>query len=160
MDENRTRFPNKAGDHEDTDAILTAELHAAGITTLGEAEPELWSDGMAEFTRRTSGEVKTSVQGSLHGWLFTRAWVYWIARGPGINVDTAERLHAKHGRSVRVSGHCGCPSPREWYKGFAVDLYHVDDVEGLKALADTIKEVFQKNVDYLKANNIEAKPQG
>ena len=42
---------------------------------------------------------------------------------------------------MRVEGHCGCPSPLEYNKGFAVGLYHVDTPEGLKALADTIKQV-------------------
>ena len=59
-------FPNKAGDHADTDDILRAELKAAGIPTLQEAEgkpPEY----LADMLRRNSGEVKTSVIGCLHG---------------------------------------------------------------------------------------------
>lgn len=134
------RFPNKAGDHADTDDILRAELAAAGIPTLQEAEGK-GPDFLADMLRRTSGEVKTSVIGCLHGWEFKRAWTYWIATGPGIEVDAAERLHAEHGRTVRVEGHCGCPSPREQFKGLACGSYHVDDAAGLKALADTIKEL-------------------
>ena len=89
------------------------------------------------------GEVKTSVIGVLHGWQFKRAWYYWVASGPGIEVEAAERLHATHGQSVRVDGHCGCPSPREWFKGLACGSYHVDDAEGLRALADCIKTLVQ-----------------
>jgi hypothetical protein len=133
-----TRFPNKAGDHADTDDILRAELRAAGIPTLQEAEGAP-NGFMADLLRRSSGEVKTSVRGTLHGWKFERAWYYWMCSGPGIDVTTAERLHATHGRTVRVDGHCGCPSPREWFKGLACGSYHVDDAEGLKALADTIR---------------------
>jgi hypothetical protein len=133
-----TRFPNKAGDHADTDDILRAELRAAGIPTLQEAEGAP-NEFMADLLRRSSGEVKTSVRGTLHGWKFERAWYYWMCSGPGIDVTTAERLHAAHGRTVRVDGHCGCPSPREWFKGLACGSYHVDDAEGLKALADTIR---------------------
>ncbi len=132
------RFPNKAGDHEDTDAILTAELNAAGIQTMQQAEgkgPEF----MAEMMRRNSGEVKTSIMGVLNGWKFERAWYYWMASGPGIELEAADRLHEAHGKTVRVAGHGGCPSPREWFKGLAVGHYHVDDSDGLKALADTIK---------------------
>lgn len=142
------RFPNKAGDHADTDEILRAELKAAGIPTLQESDgkpPEF----MAEFLRRTSGEVKTSVQGYLHGWQFKRAWYYWTAEGPGIDVETAEALHAAHGKEVRVAGHCGCPSPREWFKGLACGSYHVDSAEGLKALADTIKGLVEKSAAKL-----------
>lgn len=135
-----SRFPNKAGDHADTDEILRDELKAAGIPTLQEdagREPEY----LAGMLRRSSGEVKTSVMGVLHGWSFKRAWYYWMAEGPGIEVVAAEALHASHGRSVRVAGHCGCPSPTEWYKGLAVGDYHVDTPDGLKALADTIKGI-------------------
>lgn len=133
-------FPNKAGDHLDTDDILRAELKAAGIQTMQEADGK-GPEYMAELFRKMSGEVKTSVIGILHGWKFTRAWYYWVCEGPGIEVAAAEALHASHGRSVRVDGHCGCPSPREQYKGLAVGLYHVDDPEGLKALADTIRKL-------------------
>ncbi len=90
---------------------------------------------------RNQGEVKTSVRGSLHGWCFSRAWTYWIARGPGIPPRYADELHEKHGQEVRVDGHCGCPSPKEWFKGFAVGHYHVDTQLGLKALANTIRRV-------------------
>lgn len=136
-------FPNKAGDHADTDDILRAELHAAGIQTLQEAEskpPEF----LADMLRKQSGEVKTSVMGVLYGWQFKRAWYYWVASGPGIDVETAEVLHATYGREVRVAGHCGCPSPREWFRGLACGSYHVDSAEGLKALADTIKGLVAK----------------
>lgn len=132
------RFPNKAGDHPDTDDILRAELKAAGIPTLQE-ESGHSPEYMADMLRRASGEVKTSVVGTLHGWEFRRAWYYWMCSGPGIEVEAAERLHATHGKDVRVAGHCGCPSPREWFKGLACGHYHVDSPEGLKALADTIQ---------------------
>ena len=127
------RFPNKAGDHADTDQILRVELEAAGIDVHEH-----------EFMRRNSGEVKTAIMGSLYGWSFKRAWYYWVAEGPGIDVVTAEQLHATHGRTVRVDGHCGCPSPSEWFHGLACGNYHVDDSEGLKALADTIKGLVAK----------------
>jgi len=123
-------FPNRAGNHPDNDAVLRAELEAAGIKVTEH-----------EFLRDTSREVKTAVIGTLHGWVFTREWYYWVCKGPGIEVAAAERLHAAHGQTVRVDGHCGCPSPREAFHGLACGLYHVDDAPGLKALADTIKEL-------------------
>ena len=139
-----TRFPNKAGDHQDTDDILRAELKAAGIQTLQEYSnkpPEY----LAEMLRGSSGEVKTSVIGLLHGWEFTRNWYYWVAKGPGIDVDTAEELHARFGNEVRVNGDAGCQNPREAFKGLACGFYHVDSAEGLKALADTIKGLVEKS---------------
>lgn len=128
------RFPNKAGRHGDTDDILRAELEAAGIVVE-----------QNDLFRSTSGEVHTSIVGTLHGWTFRRAWYYWVCEGPGIEVAAAERLHAEHGQTARVAGHCGCPSPREWFKGLACGLYHVDDAPGLRALADTIKALVQPN---------------
>lgn len=135
-----SKFPNKAGDHADTNDILRAELKAAGIQTMQEHDghpPEF----MAAILRESSGEVKTSIIGCLHGWTFKRAWYYWMCDGPGIELQAAEKLHATHGTVVRVDGHCGCPSPRDAYKGLAVGHYHVDTPEGLKALAETIKGI-------------------
>lgn len=128
------RFPNKAGSHADTDDVLTAELEAAGITVH-----------RMDVFRNRNGEVKTSVLGELHGWGFERSWHYWICDGPGIECAIAEKLHESHGKSVRVDGHCGCPSPRAWFGGLACGRYHVDDSEGLKALADVIKGIVEAN---------------
>lgn len=110
-------------------AICRAELEAAGIKV---SEFDIFA---------TRGEVPSRAIGGLLSWTFTRAWYYWVAEGPGIPPDIAEKLHATHGKDVRVDGHCGCPSPREWFKGFAVGRYHVDTQEGLNALADTLRSV-------------------
>ena len=125
------RFPNKAGNHSDTDAILTKELETAGIK-------------VSVLPFLMAGEVKTSIIGSLHGWRFERAWYYWVCVGPGISVEVAERLHAASGRTVRVDGDCGCPSPRERFKGLACGHYHVDDQDGLNALAATIRGIVEQ----------------
>ncbi len=127
------RFPNKAGDHDDTDDVLRAELEAAGIEVFE-----------ANWLRENSGEVETSILGDLYGWKFQRAWYYWMCSGPGIDVESAEKLHSAYGKTVRVAGHCGCPSPREWFKGLACGSYHVDDAAGLKALANTIRGLVEK----------------
>lgn len=123
-------FPNKAGDHADSDAILSAELKAAGIPFE-----------IHDLLRKSSGEVKSGVIGMLHGWTFRRAWYYWMCEGPGIPMTEAEKLHAEYGKEVRVNGDCTCSSPREMFKGLACGSYHVDTPRGLKALADMIKEI-------------------
>jgi hypothetical protein len=130
-----TYFPNYAG-RSDIDFEVSEELKAAGIKVgyLTEAE------------RQSAGEVKTIVVGDLHCWTFKRLWYYWVARGPGIPVEQAEVLHEKFGQEVRVDGHCGCPSPREWFKGYPCTCYHVDTEEGLKALADAIKGIAEAAV--------------
>lgn len=122
-----SNFSNMAG-RTGIDSALEAELSAAGIT--------INNMGML---LRDRGEVRTGVIGTLHGWLFERAWVYWRAQGPGLPPAYADPLHKTHGREVRVEGHCGCPSPLERYQGFGVSNYHVDTPEGLKALADALK---------------------
>lgn len=123
---------NYAG-RADVDEELAAELTAAGIPVCR----------MPEILRKHNGEVETIVIGDLHGWGFKRAWYYWVCEGPGIEVEAAERLHAAHGKVVRVAGHCGCPSPREWFKGLACGSYHVDTQEGLSALAATIRSLVE-----------------
>lgn len=122
-------FPNLAG-RPNIDDICAAELEAAGIEAV-----------RFEIFRDQNPEVKTAVRGQLPPWRFSRNWRYWVARGPGIPPCYAAILHEKLGKEVRVEGHCGCPSPLEWHKGFAVGLYHVDTPEGLTMLADTIKLV-------------------
>lgn len=137
-------FPNKAGDHADTDDILRAELKAAGIPTLQEdaGNPP---DYLADMLRRNSGEVKTSVIGVLHGWEFKRAWYYWMCEGPGIEIAAAELLQEQYGSVARAYGDCACRGPRFWCNGLACGSYHVDSPEGLKALADTIRDLVAKS---------------
>lgn len=122
-----TTFPNRAGGHPDNDEVLARELQAAGIEAV-------------VLPVSTRSEVKTHVVGRLADqWSFTRAWYYWVAEGPGLPVELAEQLHAQHGHVVRVDGFAGGICPRERYKGRGVGHYHVDTVEGLKALADAIQ---------------------
>lgn len=115
-------------------AICKGELRAAGIKTF-------------ELGFALDGEVPNSIHGSLSMWGFTRNWYYWIAKGPGLPVEVAERLHATHGQQVRVAGNCCCPSPREYFKGFGVGSYHVDSPEGLKALADALRSVYDESAE-------------
>lgn len=139
----RTTFVNVAGlgkrDPRGVDAILSAELEAAGVEVVS-----------FEIFRNGSGEPQSSIVGQLGMWSFRRASYYWMATGPGIPPEDATRLHAAFGTSVRVDGHCGCPSPAEWFKGFAVGAYHVDDQEGLDALADTIRSIYRRNAQYVR----------
>jgi hypothetical protein len=132
----RKPFPNLAGVGEHNpdrvDEIARAELEAAGIT----AE--------SYDCLRDDNEPHTAIVGRLCLWTFTRAWYYWIAKGPGIPVEDAEALHIKHGTSVRVEGHCGCPAPLAYRHGFGIDLYHVDNQEGLNALAEVIRQVYDR----------------
>lgn len=121
------RFPNRAGDLPGNDECLRVELEYADIPVL-----EL------EVFRGIPQEVVSAVRGELHGWFFERAWQYWRARGPGLELAAAEALHATHGATVRVDGDVAS-NPRERFLGLACGSYHIDDLEGLKALAATIR---------------------
>ena len=123
-------LPNYAG-RADVDGAIESELIEARI------EPRK----LPEECRNSHPEMRTIVVGSLHGWSFRRAWHYWVATGPGIEVAAAEKLHDKFGSEVRVDGHCGCPSPRERFKGLACGHYHVDTQRGLTALAEAIRSL-------------------
>ncbi len=119
----------------DKDDEITKELQIAGIEVKK----------LPEYFRDNHPEMRTIIIGQLGQWGFERAWYYWVAKGPGIPPEYANKLHEKHGKDVRVNGHCCCPSPEEQFKGFAVGLYHVDSQEGLNALADTIRFIMKKN---------------
>lgn len=145
-----TNFPNRAGQLPDNDEVLTQELHDAGIMTLDDKEH--LSTAVKDVFKKSSGEVVTSVIGELHGWTFRRAWRYWVATGPGIDVLSAEALHREWGHVVRVDGDATCPSPRDRYKGFGCSLYHIDTPEGLAALARTLNMIVYKSTNLHTGN--------
>ena len=123
-----TRFPNLAGSDLSNEHCIH-ELELAGIEVVR----------LPDVCRY--GEANTLIMGQLGPWSFRRAWCYWVAEGPGIPPVEAEALHEQHGKVARVDGHCGAPSPLEWFKGFAVGHYHVDAQEGLTALVETINSL-------------------
>lgn len=109
-------FPNLAGGGDRT-AACRAELEAAKI-------PVYKMD-------RSKMEVSAFVVGRLNGWQFERHWYYWSARSKTpLPFELAKDLPND---TIRVNGDCTCPMP----KG-PVDSYHVDTVEGLALLAETI----------------------
>lgn len=135
-------FPNLARGFDVKDEAIIADV-------TGICERELWAAGInvSRFGFLEKGEVPSKSRGYLPFWSFKRRWYYWVAEGNGIPVELAERLHERFGREVRVAGHCGCPSPREWFKGFPVNSYHIDTPEGLRALADAIRSIYDPDAD-------------
>ena len=123
-------FPNKAGNNPDNDEVLRKELEEAGITI----------EKMTDFIQEKY-EVKTSIYGTLGGWIFFRAWYYWVAEGPGIPYDEAMELQRKLGKVLRASGDCGCRGPGFWFGGLACGNYHVDTQDGLNALSGVIRRL-------------------
>ena len=124
-------FPGVIG-HPDIDKIVGAELDEAGISYVN----------YSSF-RDSHPEVKTGIRGEHCRWLFTRNWYYWSARGDGVPPEYATPFHEQWGREVRVEGHCMCPSPLEWCKGFAVGSYHIDTQRGLNAFAKMLTQIME-----------------
>lgn len=118
------------------DAAVEAELTAAGI------KPESCGEILRKGRGDSFNEVPTKFVGSLCLWGFNRAWHYWRAKGPGVPPDKAEEFHKTWGTQVRVAGHCGCPSPIQWYQGFAVGDYHIDTQDGLNAFCDLLRSIY------------------
>lgn len=134
----RTMLPNLARDKDcsneeknKVDRIVYYELMDAGI------EPQFY-----ETLRGYQSEVPTAYRADLCMWGFRRAWYYWVAEGPGIPADKAEEFHKTWGTQCRVNGHCGCPSPLDQNHGFAIGMYHIDTLEGLKAFAELLRSIY------------------
>ena len=109
---------------DDCDVYIRAELLLADITAVA--------------VGRTTCEVPYSVIGRHRGWTFTRAWYYWVCRadpGKALPSKSAKTLSDRYHKEIWIDGHCGCPEFDETQHGPAVGLYHVDTVEGLRALA-------------------------
>lgn len=81
---------------------------------------------------------RTTVIATVWGWRFRRAWYYWVCDANVVRAiprEDAVKLNARLGGQVRVDGYSGGNDVTG-----PVDLYHVDTVEGLKALLDLIKK--------------------
>lgn len=80
------------------DEAVKDELHVAGIPCLA-------------LPSYLNLEVKTSYIGILNGFVFTRAWRYWICNGY-VSLDHAKEIYAQMGQySVRAGGHASNPEP-------------------------------------------------
>lgn len=87
----------------DQDEAVKDELHVAGIPCL-------------ELPSYLNTEVKTSHIGILNGFVFTRAWRYWICNGY-VSLDHAKEIYAQMGQySVRAGGHASNPEPEHMAK--------------------------------------------
>lgn len=122
---------NLAGD-TNCDETIKEELEQAGIFAY-------------KLSYKVGGEVPATIVGLLGGWWLERAWYYWVAKNNDhpLPFPVANKLHEKFGNEVRVSGHCGCPAPQEWYDNpyyTGVPLYHIDTQEGLNAFAEAVRE--------------------
>ena len=131
---------------KEVDDAIRGELSAAGLPdgTLARGEGIVAMPlSFREFGNGYYREVPTNIWGFWHHWKFERSWYYYRANGAGIPPDLAEEFHKTWGRQVRVAGHCECPSPLEWYEGFAASDYHIDTQEGLNAFVRLLNDIYK-----------------
>lgn len=126
---------------EEVDSVVRRELETAGLPYANLGEARQGAINMGDSFRQR--EVPTGIIGFWHRWKFERAWYYYRAEGAGVPPDVAEEFHRVWGQQVRVAGHCECPSPLEWYEGFAVDNYHIDTQEGLNAFVTLLNSIYK-----------------
>lgn len=147
----------------DADKKVKEELTAAGIPVLS-------------LMNSADGEVKTYYIGLLNGFIFQRAWKYWVVKG-NMPLDVAEYIYYNHKElEIRAAGDAGNPNPRDFavdpiYKKYCreqykngknpdktkkeyqynpryIQMYHIDTEEGLKVFADTVKK-FNVTTEYI-----------
>jgi len=117
---------NLAGDKY-ADEYISDELKRAGIEIV-KVDPYLISKGEVPYT--ITG--KLSVNGC--DIEFHRAWYYWVTKGR-VPLEVALKIyaHPEGKRSVRVSGHCGCPPPEDpWIDWIDESGYELGDITDLE----------------------------
>lgn len=68
-----------------------------------------------------NNEVKTHYIGILNGFVFVRAWYYWVVRG-NMPLEYAQYLYDNYkDLNIRVDGNCGNPPPSEWVRNKDAD---------------------------------------
>lgn len=78
-------------------------------------------------------EVPWTVFGMLEGFIFTRAWYYWIVEGR-MPISVAREIYHKDvgKKTVRAGGHCGCVPPEEqarWFDQYGNRLIESHELE-------------------------------
>jgi len=102
-------FDNLAGNNQPEkrrNEIVKTELLLAGLEPIANTDMDR--------------EVKTVFKAELNGWIFFRAWVYWVAinNKSGLPLEIANKMHFSeypsgsiYGKTIRVGGDCGCKEP-------------------------------------------------
>ena len=132
-------FENLAG-VENSSNKLKNELELGGIDIRSD-----FSDSMYKNTELVKPKFwgNIEINNPRNSWAFIRMWRYWVAEGyTGIPYEYALKLYkANEVDDIRVFGGGGHPKQAH---GFGINSYHIDTFEGLKILADIIKEIKNK----------------
>lgn len=147
-------FINLARREYDAEANLKVkeELEAAGIPVIS-------------LRNRLNGEVQTNYMGVLNGFVFERAWKYWIVTG-NMPLDKAITLYNKHKElEIRVEGHAANPHPKDWARDpiYDKDLAEIIEKVGYteylknkkKLIPDQNSEKYRNNPKYIQMYHID-----
>jgi hypothetical protein len=108
-------------------------INLAGVTSCDERiRGELTQAGIPirSFDQPRRSEVPATLYGELDGFVFTRAWYYWVVEGRFTPLATAEELYRTARTTIRVVGHAGSPPPSEWADPYGDEPYLCDDETG------------------------------
>lgn len=164
-----TRFENIATMRleKEYDERVKEELMLAGIPVI-------------KLPSHMDTEVKTRYIGLLNGFMFYRAWRYWVCTGH-MPLDKAEELYNQHkDLEIRAGGHCGNLPPEQMSVNPAHTKrleQHLNDVgidEFLKTRDNIVDDMtepryvdmyhidtllgLQKLAEHIKNNNIRTEP--
>lgn len=85
---------------------------------------------------RNNSEVKTNYIGILNGFVFSRAWTYWVVSGY-MPLEYADCIYEKNADlCIRAGGHCGNVKP--------------DQVKTSKKYEEDLKSIFKKYANNIK----------
>lgn len=147
------------------DSTIELELLAAGIYTIKLAGPQFKytevpysmvgvlthdDEDFREFQDYAARHGDEKLVNTLHEhmeFVFVRCWRYWSVRGY-VPLTVAKEIYANPvgKKSVRAGCHASGPEPETQVKRMyvagldVVTNYHIDDQEGLKLFADTVKK--------------------
>lgn len=88
-------------------------------------------------------EVKTKYIGILNGFVFYRAWNYWICHGD-MPLDIANEIYKKYKElNIRAGGHCGneLPITQSYNPIYEKEMEEYRDKVGLNEFIKTYKDV-------------------
>lgn len=87
-------------------------------------------------------EVPWSITGKLGPFTFTRAWTYWIVEGL-VPLAVAQELYDDPVgvTDIRVTGHCGCPSPAEYSRLYTPEGHAVIEASERPKIEAVMKEM-------------------
>lgn len=92
-----------------------------------------------------NNEVKTRYIGLLNGFVFVRAWRYWVVKG-NMPLKFAKQIYENYkDLNIRVNGDAGNSNPnknscREVQDELVISMYHIDTQLGLCKFAEMIKQ--------------------